>query len=155
MKNIVLLLLTFIILTGCASGKTPGKSMAEDLGSPEKVELLRKRAIDFWSAIIEKDYDKAYYIYDPFYRAQVSLKSFKVSNPIKYHEFEIKDIKVEGNIAKVKVNTVYSLPMTKVQKQVFTIPETPAEFEETWLYIYDNWYKEYYIESMEKSFVEY
>lgn len=155
MKNIVLLLLTFIILTGCASVKTPGKSMVEDLGSPEKVELLRKRAIDFWSAIIERDYDKAYYIYDPFYRAQVSLQSFKISNPIKYHEFEIKDIKVEGNIAKVKVNTVYSLPTTKVQKQAFTIPETPAEFEETWLYIYDNWYKEYYIESMEKSFVEY
>jgi hypothetical protein len=155
MRKIVLLLLTFIVLTGCASVKTSGKSMAEDLGSPEKVELLRERAVLFWSALVNRDYEKVYSIYDPFYRTHVSLKSFRLLQPIKYHEFEIKDIKVEGNVAKVGISTVYSLPMTKVKKQQFSIPETPAEFEETWLYIYDNWYKEYYMESLNKSFVEY
>lgn len=155
MRNIILLLLTFIVLTACASVKTPGKSMAEDLGSPEKVELLRKRAHDFWSAMVTSDYEKAYPIYDPFYRASVDKESFKIIQSIKYHTFEINDIKVEGNVAKVTVSTVYSLPTQQLSRQPFTIPETPAEFEETWLYIYDNWYKEYYIKSMDKSFAVY
>lgn len=155
MRNIVLLLLTFIVLTACAGVKTSGKSMAEDLGSPEKVELLRKRAHDFWSATVKRDYEKAYPFYDPFYRARVDKESFKIIQSIKYHKFEINDIKVEGNVAKVQVSTVYSLPTQQLNRQPFTIPETPAEFEETWLYIYDDWYKEYYIESMGKSFVDY
>jgi hypothetical protein len=129
--------------------------MTEDLGSPEKVELLRKRAHDFWSAMVERDYEKAYPIYDPYYRARVDKESFKILQTLRYHEFEIHDIKVEGNVAKVTVSTVFSLPTKQFSRRPFTVPETPAEFDETWLYIYDNWYKEFYIESMEKSFVEY
>ena len=33
--------------------------------------------------------------------------------------------------------------------------EVPAEFVETWLYIYDNWYKEYYFAMIEKGSVYY
>jgi len=35
------------------------------------------------------------------------------------------------------------------------VPETATEFEETWLYIYDNWYKEYFSAMMDKGFAEY
>jgi DNA gyrase inhibitor GyrI len=42
-----------------------------------------------------------------------------------------------------------------MKAQVFSVPETPAEFEETWLYIYDNWYKEYYSEMMGKGYADY
>jgi|WetSurMetagenome_2_1015567.scaffolds.fasta_scaffold15932_2 hypothetical protein len=132
-------------------------SMVEDQGSPKKIDLLRERANDFWNAIVKEDYEKAYSIYEPFFRATYtgSTGIDKVKGKIKYHKAEVKDIQVEGNIAKVKVSIVYSLPPTRFKTQVFTQPETPSEFEETWLYVHDNWYKEYYMAVVEKGVANY
>jgi len=158
MKNRIFLLFLIVSLAACAGMKSTGKNMAvgEGLSSPERVELLRQRVSDFRTAFIEEDYEKVYYIYDPFYRAVTNKYAFMGSaGRIKYQEFEIKDIKVEGNVAKVKVRLVYSMPTTKFKRSEFTVPETQAEIEETWLYIYDNWYKEYFNKVMDKAVVEY
>jgi hypothetical protein len=158
MKRTILLLLFFVMLTSCAGLRTTGKSMVEDLGSPEKTALLRQRANDFWNASVKEDYDKVYSLYDPFFRAKHPDKSAvigKLIGKIKYHSFEVKDIRVEGNVAKVTISLIYSVPAIRMKAQVFSAPETAAEFEETWLYIYDNWYKEYYLAMYEKGFVEY
>ena len=79
----------------------------------------------------------------------------KARGKINYHNAEVKDIRVEGNVARVKVSIVYSLPPTKLKTQVFTQAETSSEFEETWLYVYDNWYKEYYMAVVEKGVANY
>jgi hypothetical protein len=157
MKKTIFLLLIFITFAGCAGMKATENSMVEDLGSPKKIDLLRERANDFWSAAVKGDYEKVYSIYDPFFREANpgSAGIERAKGKINYHMAEVKDIQVEGNTAKVKVSIVYSLPPTKLKTQVFTQPETPAEFEETWLYIYDNWYKEYYMVSVEKGIADY
>jgi hypothetical protein len=155
MKKIVPALLMVVFLTSCAG--TGRYSMVEDLGSSRKVNLLRKRANEFWSAFLNKDYEKVYTLYDPFFRARTNKYTFMGRmGKVKYHKFEIKDIKVEGNVAKVKVGIVYSMAAvrTKIGKTM-EVPETPDEIEETWLYIYDNWYKEYFVGMVEKPVVYY
>ena len=156
MKNIILVFLMVISLTACASMKSTSKGMAEDLGSPEKIELLKQRVNDFWAAFIEEDYEGIYYLYDPFFQARTDKYAFMGRlGRIKYQEFEIKDIKVEGNVAQVKVSLMYSMPKFRLKVEEFSVPATPAEFEENWLYIYDNWYKEFYMRSLEQGVVVY
>lgn len=156
MKDRILVLFMIISLTACASMKSTSKNMVEDLGSPEKIELLRQSVNDFWTVFIEEDYEKVYYLYDPFFQSFTNKYAFMgTMGRIKYHEFEIKDIKVEGNVARVKVRLVYSIPKTKFKRAEFSVPKTQGETESTWLYIYHNWYKEYYMKMMDKAVVEY
>ena len=157
MKKTIFSLLIFMTLAGCAGLKTTEISMVEDLGSPKKIAMLRERANDFWEAMLKEDYEKVYSIYSPFFREANpgSAGIEKARGKIKYHMAEVKDIQVEGNIGHVTVSVVYSLPPTKIKTQVFTQPETSAEFEETWLYIYDNWYKEYYMAAVERGVADY
>jgi hypothetical protein len=157
MKKVFLLLSIVILFSNsCTSVESRGKSMSEDLGSPAKVALLRERANDFWAAFVLGDYARVYHLYDPFYQKSTSEKQF-VGNmgTIQYHEFEIKDIKVEGNVAKVRVGIVYSMAHVKFKQREFSVDKTPAEFTETWLYVYDNWYKEYYSTVLDDSVVQY
>lgn len=156
MKNTVLVLLIVVSLTACASVKSTSRGMAEDLGSPEKIELLSQRINDFWTAFMKEDYEKIYYLYDPFFQAGTNKYAFMGTlGMVKYHKFEIKDIKVEGNVAEVKLSLVYSMSKVKLKLTEFTVSETPAEIEETWLYIYDNWHKEFYMHALEKGVVYY
>lgn len=152
-KILFLLLIAMIFLNSCTISQ---KRMVEDLGSPGKIELLKERVNEFWTAFVKEDYEKIYYLFDPFFKVRTNKYAF-IGNlgRIKYHEFEIKDIKVEGNVAKVKVKVVYSMPKTVFKVREFSVPMTPDEFEETWLYIYDNWYKEYYIRFIEEGIVKY
>ena len=155
-RHVFVLLLIIFAITACTGSRIQTKSMVEDLGSPEKVDLLRQRANDFWAAFVEEDYETVYGIFDPFYRARNSLQAFLKRTKVKYHEYEVKDIKVEGNIAKVRVRIVSSVPgiMGKMG-QVFSQPPAPSEMTETWLYVYDDWYKEYYMGMVEKPIVYY
>lgn len=152
-KTVFLLLVSMIFLNSCAISQ---KRMTEDLGSPEKIALLKERVNEFWTAFVKEDYEKIYYLFDPFFKVRTNKYAF-IGNlgRIKYHEFEIKDIKVEGNVAKVKVKVVYSMPKVVLKIKEFSVPRTPDEFEETWLYIYDNWYKEYYLRSIDEGIVKY
>lgn len=163
-KNFLLIMIIVISLTSCQSvgtgrdnSHTITKSFSEALNAPEKEELLKERIAEFWEAFVKEDYEKIYNIYDPFFRARTPNKHsfFATLGMIKYHEYKIQDIKIEGNIARVKVDMVYSLTNIRVRTQVFNQPPTQAEIEETWLYVYDNWYKEYYSEAMGAGLVEY
>jgi len=156
MKRFFFIILIVFAVTACTGTRITSKSMVEDLGSHQKVDLLRQRANEFWSSFVKEDYETVYNCFDPFFRAKNSLKSFLGKTKVKYHEFEVKDIKVEGNVAKVRVRIVSSVPgiMSKTG-QIMSEPPTPSEFQETWLYIYDNWYKEYRMGLAEKSVVYY
>jgi uncharacterized protein YchJ len=157
MKRIIFVFLVFIsFLTACAGVEPIKKSMSDDLGSTEKAALLRSRVSESWAAFVKEDYEKVYALYDPFYRAKTDkLMFFGQMGKVKYHNFEIKDIKVEGNIAEVKLKVVYAVPPMKIKLHEFSVPETTGEVEEKWLYVYDNWYKEYYLQSLEIGVADY
>jgi hypothetical protein len=155
-RTLILFITLTLLLGACAGGISEKKNLSEDMGSPAKVALLRERADDFWSSYVEADYERAYSIFDPFYRAKSPIEDYlSKTGRMKYHSFVLEDVKVEGNVGTVKVGVVFSLPKVTLNKQEFSAPESETSFEEKWLYIYDNWYKEYYLESLEMSFVEY
>ena len=156
MKKFIPLMFVLITLIACA-GAEKKMNMVDDLGSPEKVALLSDRAHEFWTATIGGDFEKTYEIYDPFFRANFNKHWYLLrTGKIIYHEYEIKDIKVEGNVGKVTLRTKWSMDKLKFKSgQTEGAEEVPAEFVETWLYIYDNWYKEYYFAMIEKGSVYY
>lgn len=163
-KILVLTMILLMSLTSCTtiemqkdSPSLIKKSLSDVLYSPEKETLLRERVSDFWTAFIKEDYEKIYYIYDPFFQSRTPNKYAFMGSLgfIKYHKYQIKDVKIEGNIAKVKLDIVYSLPNIRLKTQVFSQPETESEIEETWLYVYDNWYKEFYSHAVEAGVAEY
>lgn len=132
------------------------RSLSGVLKSQEKEDLLRERIGKFWGAFIKEDYEQIYSIYDPFFRARTPKQAFFASiGNIKYHEYKIKDINIEGNIANVKLDIVYSITNLRVKTQVFNQPPTQTEIEEKWLYVYDNWYKEYYSHALESGIAQY
>jgi hypothetical protein len=140
--------LLLLLVMSCAGAEKVKKSMSEDMGSPKKEALLRVRVNEFWSAFMKEDYEKVYALYDPFFRARMPKNVFLGNlGKIKYHGFETKEVKVEGNTAKTTVKITYSVPFLKMKTQEFNVPETTTELIETWLYVYDNWYKEYYSSS--------
>jgi hypothetical protein len=156
MRKIFSAIIGSLLLIACAGVDQKSMNMSEDLGSPQKEALLRERAEEFWAAFVNRDYERVYDLYDPFYRARTAKTSFLGSvGMLQYREFEIKDIKVEGNVAKVTVEVVFYMPKFKMQLKEYTVPDTKAEFQETWLYVYDNWYKEFYMESIEAGIAKY
>lgn len=162
MRNIALFFIILMLLSSCSitmekpNLEMPKRNLAEELDSPEKTELLRERVQQFWTAFVKGDYEKIYFLHDPFFQAKTNKFSFMGTlGRIKYHTFEIKDINLQGNVAKVTMMVVYSLPPMKLRTKEFSQPETSTEFEETWLFIYDNWYKEFYMKSAEMGVVEY
>jgi hypothetical protein len=156
MKKVICSLLILIFSFGCAGLGFKGKSLSEDPGSPEKAALLRERAHDLWSAFVKEDFEKAYQFYDPFVRAKREKAEFLATlGKIKYSAFEITDVKIEGNVAKIKLKIDYSMPKTKLNKLEFFVAPTQREIEDKWIYVYDNWYKEWYSEMMGSGAAEY
>jgi len=151
------LCLVLLFVTACATSGIPAKSsLSDDLGSPEKTALLRERADNFWSALSNEEYEKVYYLYDPFFRSVTDINSYYgTMGKVKYHNFNITDVKVEGNVGFITIDVVYSLPKVKMRIQEFEVPPTEGAFTEKWLYIYDNWYKEFYIHMIEMGTAEY
>ena len=156
MTRTLLLFITLTLLLSACAGISQKESLSEDMGSPEKIALLRERAEDFWSAYVNADFERAYPIFDPFFRAKSPREDYltKVGS-LQYHAYEIGDVKVEGNVGTVTVKVTYSLKTVTLNKQTFSAPESETQFNEKWLYVYDGWYKEYYIESLDITFAEY
>jgi uncharacterized protein YchJ len=144
MKKVFMALLIGLLLTACAGTRENRENMVEDLGSPAKVALLKQRAKAFWTAFVKEDYEKVYDFYEPFFRAKMNKYTFIGSRgAVKYSSFEVKDVKVEGNVAYVTMRVTYSVPGIKYKRLEFSKPETQTEFVNSWLFIDGNWYREY------------
>ena len=142
MKRLFLLFLIIFTIAACAD--IPKKSMVEDEGSEAKIALLRERVNEFWSAFVKEDYEKLFFFYDTFFQAQTNKYTF-IGNlgRIKYNSYEIKDVRVEGNIGFATLDVIYSIPKAKFKVREFSQEPKLAKFEEKWLFIGDKWYKEY------------
>ncbi len=141
-----------VILGACVTPGHRSPSLAEDMGSPRKIRLLEEKAAAYWQVMTQMNVKKAYTYYDPFLRARMSVEEFvEKHGVVKYHKATVTGVKVEGNIGTVKVKVTYSVPKMKVKEREFSVPETTEEFEERWLFVYDDWYKEYYLRLFETS----
>lgn len=153
----LLFVVAFVFLYSCASiPQEKSQRLTDDLGSPRKVKLLENRASEYWAAMVKGDLKTAYTYFDPFLRARMSPEQFAEKHGlVKYHDYSVEKVKVEGNIGTVTVKVKYSVPKVRIKEKEFSMPETTKEIVERWLFVYDNWYKEYYLALFESGMVEY
>jgi hypothetical protein len=156
MKKTLFIILLCLTMTACAGLEQRKAGMSEDLDSPEKAALLKQRVSEYWTAFINKDYETTFALNDPFFRAR-SNKNVYIGKmgTVLYDRFEITDIKIEGNVARVKTRIVFSVPNAKVSKLEFKLPETTSETDSLWIYVYDNWYREHRPDVTDEGTAEY
>ncbi len=125
------------------------------LTSLDKEEMLKKRVFDFWQAKVNSDREKQYDFYDPFFKFHVSKDNFKtMGTNINYENPQIQEVIIEGNVASSKVTVVYFGELPGRLKPV-AIEKTPAEINQTWLFMDENWYLEFIDNINETKFTRY
>ena len=133
-----------------------GSRLRRETAAPQKTAMLRSRAEAFWKALMAQDYETAYGLFDPFFRGRFRKVDYLASTGmVKYHNFEIKDVQVEGNMGRVTLRYKYEIPTVSTRLGPLTRPPTKVKITETWLFIDGNWYKEYRSESTDAVFGRY
>jgi hypothetical protein len=85
-----------------------------------------------------------YEIHDPFYRAKIPFSSYASHRGrIVYHSYAIEDLKVEGNVAKVKLKVKYEVPKITILGKETSIPAKEDTAEDTYLFIDGKWFKKF------------
>ena len=120
------------------------KKKKRDLSQKKKEDSLRKRLEDYWNGMVKKELNTTYGLHDPFYRARIPFEYYASHRgPMVYHSYTIEDIKVEGNVASVKVKVVYEVPKLTFSNQVTSIPRKETVIEDTYLFIDGLWYRKF------------
>ncbi|MEH6874533.1 MAG: sialidase family protein [Candidatus Competibacter sp.] len=118
---------------------------------------LRERATTYWQAMQDGQYETTYALMDPFYRNKRDFRAY-LSNKgaVKYHRYQIGQITQKGNIARVQVEIDVSVPEFKSSSgKTISQPLKTISFAETWVFVNNDWYREYYDEVAEKTFTRY
>jgi hypothetical protein len=117
---------------------------------------LMERINGLWVAFMEDDYQKVYLFNDPFFRARNRVEEYLTRRGrIKYHSYNIGEIHIEGRIAKVNMDIVYSVPQMMWHGEKFSRPETKASFVDTWIFLDNEWYREYKEETADFTYTRY
>lgn len=118
---------------------------------------LRERATTYWQAMQDGQYETTYAILDPFFRNKRDFKTYLTNKgAIKYHRYRIVQVAQKGNIAKVQMEIESSVPEFKMPSgKIISRPAKTISFVETWVFVNDDWHREYYDELAEKSFTRY
>lgn len=125
---------------------------------PASEQALRKRIDGFWNAMIAAEHDRVYTFYDPFYRADNSWLIYRSNvGRIQYDNYQIQDVQIDGPVAKVKMTTSATVPPFRAPTtgEMISIPRRDIPLTDTWLWIDDNWYREYYSESKNLKYTHY
>jgi hypothetical protein len=142
-----------------STGESTGQDQnPAESNKPTLEEALRQRANIFWQAMVANDYPTAYVIYDPFFRANVNIDGFmKNMGRVKYHKFEVGEINIKGNIAKVEIKASVSIPKFRVPStgELIERPEREMSIKDTWLWVDDGWYREFSSEQMNGGWTQY
>lgn len=112
----------------------------------KREESLKERVSELWKLQVEGNRSAMYDYYDPFFRARVTREAFAGAAkwPIFYYAPEVLAVFIQDNIARVMVKMEYEIkglitPMGRKidqeRKQNIT--------QETWLYIDNNWYRQF------------
>lgn len=109
-----------------------------------KEVLLKQRVNAYWNAMIRKDIKTVYQIHDPFYRARIPFEYFSSHRgPMVYHNYSIEGIRIEGNIASVKIKVKYEVPKFIIQGKESSIPPKEVVAEDTYLFLDGKWFRKF------------
>lgn len=110
----------------------------------KKEALLRERVNAYWKGMLRRNLKVTYEIHDPFYRARMPFDFYAPHRGrIVYHSYSIEDLKVEGNVAKVKLKVKYEVPKITILGKETSIPAKEDTAEDTYLFIDGKWFKKF------------
>ncbi|PIE82805.1 MAG: hypothetical protein CSA09_05180 [Candidatus Contendobacter odensis] len=129
----------------------------EEIKARATEKLLRERLSTYWQAMIKGRYETTYAMQDPFYRHRRTFKAYAANmGRIQYHSYKIKKIARVGNITKVLVEVEAAVPeFTLPSGKKYSEPKKTRSFVETWIFVNDNWYREFYDGLAEQGFTSY
>jgi hypothetical protein len=119
---------------------------------------IRERVTAFWEAMKSENYTSAYEFQDPFFRAKTDRSVYlQGMGRIRYHEYKIERVRIAGNRAEVDTTVKASIPPFRAATgEMISRPETEVAFMETWLWVDNDWYREYRAEAQgEIRFTQY
>lgn len=152
-KKTLYIILMALALTGCTTATVSGKP---SMGMDEKEKLLRQRVAENWQAMIDRDMGKMYDLYDPFFRSRTARAWFIGQEmPIYYHSFEIAGVDIKGNVAKVETKIVYSIKHMGTLGREIKKDNTEGVVKDTWLFIDNNWQRQFYDNITDGTFAYY
>jgi uncharacterized protein YchJ len=107
-------------------------------------ERLRERVSAFWQAFVEEDYAQVYRLHDPFFRTGVSERAYVAQmGRIKYYGHEIKEVQIHGARATVRTEVDFAVPEVRMRGKTFSRERAPEVFEEIWVFVDGDWYREF------------
>ncbi len=130
---------------------------ADEPQHPNRSEArLKQRVEEFWAIFLAGDYGKAYDYQDPAFRGLYSRDVYQGNmGRIKYHAFELKGIEITDNVASVQILGEASIPEFELVGKTVGRPKTAYDLTSTWLFIGDDWYREYYSEATDTKYIKY
>jgi hypothetical protein len=126
--------------------------------STPNVERLKIRVNEYGQTLIKKDYQASYNLLDPFYKARVDfLGHLQNQGRISYTTAEFASAAIQGNLATIKFHVIASVPAftSDVTGKTLQAPIKDMILPMNWLWIDNDWYKEYYSEARELRYTRY
>lgn len=110
----------------------------------EKRRVLETRVKAYWQAMLRGNHQTTYALHDPFFRARMNFESYvSRRGPMRYLEYGLREMKIQGNTASVKVWVRYEVPRIRILGQERSIPATETVIEDTYLGLDDTWFRKY------------
>ncbi len=152
MLRISVLILMGLVLCSCAT-LTPG---SVDSPAFDREQRLKERAARMWDAMVKRDWETVYDMSDPFFRAKNRRDAYKVRNTPVYHfSPEVRAVDIQCNIATVSVRFEYELKGLTVMGKEISQSRKETVITERWIFVDDNWYRQYIDNITDSSFASY
>lgn len=121
--------------------------MSSGVSAPD-IDRLRQRAQAFWRAMAERDHETVYRMFDPYFRARVSLDDYRRnSGRIEYSNPSVEQVDVIGPLGAVIAKTTVEVKPIRMQGRVMKLDPVEKEIPTRWIWIDGDWYHEFYLES--------
>ena len=136
--DLVMLPLSWSDAARLASRREP----AVTIGKKEK--LLRERVSAYWKGMIKKDTKTTYQLHDPFFKAKIPYDYYASHRgPMVYHAYAIEAVKIDGNVAKVKIRVKYEVPKINMLGKETSVPPTDVSADDVYIFIDGTWYRQF------------
>ena len=140
------------------TGKFPeiDRSEAADTAIPDTDEL-KARVQAYWKAMQEEDYETAYAMYDPFFRARIPFHSFRgTMGRIRYIDVELKAVQAQGAVAEAATRITAEVPEYRVPSGAkVKSSRRVVDLNWRWLLVDGEWYREFSSEVLDKRYAAY
>lgn len=133
-----------------------GAKFSKESAAAAKQDRLRKRVLDYFRALENKDYQKAYTYFDPFFRSKVTQENYqKMVGRLEYSGSVVKDLSVLGSIGSVIVTSSVEVKPIRIDNRVLKLDKVERDIPTRWVFIDGDWYNEFSIDSQGVRFTKF